>query len=68
MKTSLEVYDNQVKAEARVIDLQNNGASNPRLLKVERLAAYDLRVPPPEPPDWIRTKANADLFLVQYER
>lgn len=68
MKTSLEIYDNQVKAEARVIDLQNNGASNPRLLKVERLAAYDLRADSPAPVDWIRIKTNADMFVVQYER
>lgn len=69
MKTSIEVFDDPVKAQARLVELQNAGATSPRMIEVKRLSAYDRRDNPPEPPDWIRTKSgNKDLLVVQYER
>jgi hypothetical protein len=65
----MEVFDDAVKAQARIVELQNAGAGNPRLLQVERLSAFDRRDNPPKPPEWTRAKVgNKDLLLVQYER
>jgi hypothetical protein len=68
MKTSIEVFEDPVKAQARLIELQNAGAINPRKLQVEKLSAYDRRDAPPEPADWIRTRGAGDLLVIQYER
>jgi hypothetical protein len=68
MKTSLEIFDNVEAAQVRLIELQRAGAINPRKLQVERLAAYDRRKNPEDPPEWVREKATTELFLVQYER
>jgi hypothetical protein len=69
MRTSIEIFDDPVKAQARLIELQQAGASNPRLLQAERLSAVDRRSNPPAPEDWIRRKiADAELQIVQYER
>jgi len=69
MRTSIEIFDDPVKAQARLIELQQAGASNPRLLLAERLSAVDRRSDPPAPEDWIRRKiADAELQIIQYER
>lgn len=69
MKTSIEVFDDPVKAQARLVELQNAGAVNPRMIPVTRLSAFDRRDNPPEPPDWVRAKSGSkDLLVVQYER
>ena len=68
MKTSIEVFDDPVKAQARLIELQKAGALNPRKLQVERLSGFDRRDGPPDPPEWIRGKVASDLLVIQYER
>ena len=68
MKTSIEVYEDPVKAQARLIELQRAGAINPRKLQVGSLSAFDRRDNPPDPSDWIRVRGASDLLVIQYER
>ena len=69
MRTVIEVFDDPVKAQARLVELRQAGAGNPRVLQVERLSAVDRRSEPPKPEDWTRRRiAGADLQVVQYER
>ena len=69
MRTVIEVFDDPIKAQARLVELREAGARNPRLLQVDRLSAVDRRSDPPDPEDWTRRKiADRELQVVQYER
>lgn len=69
MRTVIEVFDDPIKAQARLVELRQADAGNPRLMQVDRLSAVDRRSDPPDPEDWTRRKiADRELQVVQYER
>ena len=69
MRTVIEVFDDPIKAQARLVELRQADAGNPRLMQVDRLSAVDRRSDPPDPEDWTRRKiADMELQVVQYER
>ena len=73
MKINIEVWDDLLQAQARLVELQKpgSGATNAKLLgPCDRFFAQDRRVnlPPPPPPDWERLANLKPLHVIQYEK
>lgn len=69
MKTYIEVYDNQVKAAARHIELQNAKAKNLRIITVTKLLAYDYRGSTPDNSrEWSCESGDGNLIVIEYDR
>jgi hypothetical protein len=67
MSTIIEVFDDSNLAAARIVELKTNpNVTNPRVSPASRVALYDRRKTPGNPPTW-NSGANLTLFVVQYE-
>ena len=66
MITTIEVFDDNNQAQARIDELRNANFSNPRLLNASRVTLIDRRNSPGNPPKW-STGDGQGYSVVQYE-